>query len=412
MRRVHVIGAGLAGLSAALRLTSAGVEVVLWEATGRAGGRCWSFHDSQLDRLIDNGNHLVLSGNTAVLDYCRRIGSFDRLRIAPDSALPFVDLADGARWTVRVPEGPRDLLQGGLGLPPGVGAGALLDAARLLSAGATRSVADVLWSGGSARTRLWDPLSLAILNAAPEDGAAHPLAAVLRRTVLRGAAACRPVTMPDGLGPTLVEPALATLATAGCLPRYRKPLRGLKKQDGRISALVFDASEVALGPDDRVILAVPAPAAGRLLDLPAPAAGQSILNAHFRVSPEPLFETFPLLGVLSGLAQWIFVRGDVVSVTVSAADGVEMRDSEAILDRLWTETAAALAIQSRPVARRLLREKAATFSPAPSELARRLKPGTPWENLHLAGDHVASPLPSTIEGAIASGAAAAQSAVA
>lgn len=407
--RIHVIGAGLAGLSAALGLVAIpGVEVTIWEATGRAGGRCWSFHDRQLDRLIDNGNHLVLSGNTAVLDHCRRIGSIDRLRIAQEAALPFVDLSDGSRWTVRVPEGPRDALTGGVGLPRGVGIGTLFDAARLMAAGHGRTVADVIRPDGAARTRLWEPLTLAILNAPPEVAAARPLAAVLRQTVLRGAAACRPVTMPDGLGPTLIEPALATLAKAGCVPRYRSPLRGLRKQGGRIAALAFDHAEVALGPDDRVILAVPAPAAGRLLDLPAPGPGQAILNAHFRVSAKP--PDGPLLGVLSGLVQWIFVRGDVVSVTVSAADHVDMRDPEAILATLWSETAAALGLEGPPVAQRLLRETAATFSPVPADLARRLQPQ--HGNLHIAGDHAAPPLPSTIEGALASGRAAAQSVLA
>ncbi|WP_375262692.1 FAD-dependent oxidoreductase [Palleronia sp.] len=411
MARIHVIGAGLAGLAAALRLVSAGVDVTIWEATGRAGGRCWSFHDRRLDRRIDNGNHLVLSGNSAVMDHCRHIGSHDRLQIARDAALPFVDLSNGARWRIRVPEGPRDMMRGGLGLPAGVGISALFDAARLMTAGPHRTVADAIRPAGTARTHLWDPLTLAILNAPPEDAAARSLAAVLRRTVLRGAAACRPVTMPDGLGPTLVDPAIATLAEAGCVPQYRSPLRGLKKQDERVAALQFDDAEVVLAPTDRVILAVPAPAAGRLLDLPAPAPGQAILNAHFRVT-EPLEDSYALLGVLSGLVQWIFVRGDVVSVTVSAADHVDMRDPEAILATLWSETAAALGLSGRPLAQRLLREAAATFSPSPADLAHRLKHDLPWKNLHIAGDHAAAPLPSTIEAAIASGHTAAENAVA
>ena len=63
---VHVVGAGLAGLSAAVTLAAQGARVVLSEAARQAGGRCRSYHDSQLDMTIDNGNHLVLSGNPAV----------------------------------------------------------------------------------------------------------------------------------------------------------------------------------------------------------------------------------------------------------------------------------------------------------------------------------------------------------
>ncbi|HUF44255.1 MAG TPA: FAD-dependent oxidoreductase, partial [Aestuariivirgaceae bacterium] len=83
--RVHVIGAGLSGLAAALALTEAGARVVLYDQAAQAGGRTRSFHEPALDRLIDNGNHLLLSGNHAALDYLSGIGAADRL-IGPDSA--------------------------------------------------------------------------------------------------------------------------------------------------------------------------------------------------------------------------------------------------------------------------------------------------------------------------------------
>ena len=67
---VHIIGAGLAGLSAAVRLTSRGRNVVVHEATAFAGGRCRSYHDASVGMTIDNGNHLLLSGNHAALDIC------------------------------------------------------------------------------------------------------------------------------------------------------------------------------------------------------------------------------------------------------------------------------------------------------------------------------------------------------
>ena len=64
---VHVVGAGLAGLAAAVRLAGRGANVVVHEAAGGAGGRCRSYHDPLLDMVIDNGNHLLLSGNHAAL---------------------------------------------------------------------------------------------------------------------------------------------------------------------------------------------------------------------------------------------------------------------------------------------------------------------------------------------------------
>ena len=83
---IHVVGAGLAGLAAALKLAAGGRRVVLHEASRHAGGRCRSYHDPALGMVIDNGNHLVLSGNVAVADYVAAIGASDRLK--PTAATP------------------------------------------------------------------------------------------------------------------------------------------------------------------------------------------------------------------------------------------------------------------------------------------------------------------------------------
>jgi phytoene dehydrogenase-like protein len=95
---VHVVGAGLAGLSAAVRLADEGQAVAVHEAAGAAGGRCRSYHDPALGLVIDNGNHLLLSGNGAALDYLARIGASDALARQPgEAAFAFADLATGER---------------------------------------------------------------------------------------------------------------------------------------------------------------------------------------------------------------------------------------------------------------------------------------------------------------------------
>ncbi|HKU54849.1 MAG TPA: FAD-dependent oxidoreductase, partial [Rhizomicrobium sp.] len=100
-RRAFVVGAGLAGLSAATILVSRGVAVTVIEASGQAGGRCRSYYDAAMDGIIDNGNHLVLSGNHAVQAYLARIGARDALTGPPRAEFAFVDLQDGKRWLLR-----------------------------------------------------------------------------------------------------------------------------------------------------------------------------------------------------------------------------------------------------------------------------------------------------------------------
>ena len=84
---VHVVGAGLAGLSAAVQLArQRRGQLEVSEAAAQAGGRCRSYYDPQLGLTLDNGNHLVLSGNTAVHAYLEAIGARDRLT-GPDKAV-------------------------------------------------------------------------------------------------------------------------------------------------------------------------------------------------------------------------------------------------------------------------------------------------------------------------------------
>jgi hydroxysqualene dehydroxylase len=400
MARVHVVGAGLAGLAAGLDLRARGHEVVVHEASGAAGGRCRSFHDAALGCVIDNGNHLILSGNGAVLDHAARLGAADRLRVL-EPVFPFADLSNGARWTIRLPGSALGALRRDA-LPPGATrARMLLDLLGLLRAGRGASVADAVRGRGAMWRGFWDPLATAVLNAPPEEGSAALLRAALLRTFGRGAAAARPVIAPDGLGAALIEPAAARLDL-----RLREPLQRIEARGGRAVALVLNEGEVPLGPEDGVVLALPPTALAKVW----PEAGQArpglaILNAHFRMSPRAAAGVAPITGVLGGSAQWIFARGDVLSVTVSAAERTPVwgMEREAALDRLWAEVASALGLHAAPLARRLLRERAATFDQSAGGAA--LRPGfrTALANVVLAGDHVATGLPATLEGAVLSG---------
>src|SRR5437764_14644400 len=98
---VHVVGAGLAGLAAAIALASEGRRVQLYEAAPHAGGRCRSYFDSELGCRIDNGNHLLLSGNHSALDYLDRIGALGTVEGPGEPVFPFVDTTSGERWTLR-----------------------------------------------------------------------------------------------------------------------------------------------------------------------------------------------------------------------------------------------------------------------------------------------------------------------
>ena len=133
----------------------------------------------------------------------------------------------------------------------------------------------------------------------------------------------------------------------------------------------------------------------------------TIVNVFFRLDGPPPECIPPILGVLSSTAHWIFRRGDVVSVTVSAADalGIDGQAGEKLIPKIWEETRQALGLAAGTayLCARINKERRATFDQSPAGVAKRLQPRTALCNLILAGDATDTGLPATIEGAIRSG---------
>src|SRR5262249_28850040 len=141
----HIAGAGLAGLSAAMQLVERGRRVILYEAAGQAGGRCRSYYDAGFGAVIDNGNHLLLSGDDAAMRYLKLAGSADKLEGPPRAEFAFADLANGERWTLKIDEGrwPAWLFDPARRVP-GTKPSDYLAAIRLMWAGHRKIVTDVI----------------------------------------------------------------------------------------------------------------------------------------------------------------------------------------------------------------------------------------------------------------------------
>jgi len=399
----HIVGAGLAGLSCAIKLAQAGRRVALYEAARMAGGRCRSYHDSTLDLTIDNGNHLLLSGNAAARDYTARIGADDALVGPEQCVFDFVDVRDGERWRLR-PNASR--------LPwwifassrrvPKTRPADYLGAARLLRAKEGATIGETMDCSGPLYERLWGPVLLSALNTEPREASATLAGAVLRETLAAGGVACRPMVAKDGLGPAFIDPALKKLQELGVDVRFGARLRGIDFAGDRAVRLNFGEETVALGEADSLVLAVPSWSAAELIpDLVAPDEFRAILNAHFKIPPP---EGQPaLLGMVGSLSEWLFAFHDRLSVTISGADRLMEEPAEDLARRIWNEVAVVAGLRPELPRWRIVKEKRATFAATPSQQARRPGARTQWRNLLLAGDWTATGLPATIEGSIRSG---------
>ena len=400
----HIIGAGISGLSAAVRLADAGFSVEVHEATQQIGGRCRSYFDAATNLVIDNGNHLLLSANHHALAYARSIGSEAGLVGPARAKFPFVDFTTGQRWELDLGDGrlPLWVLDTNRRVPD-TALGDYLKLAPLAWARESQRIGDVIACEGTLYRRLVQPLLLAALNLDPPDGSAGLAGAIVRETLLAGGKACRPLIARDGLTAVLIDPAIEHLQAKGGSVRIGHELRELAITGDRVAVLKFGGEDTtALGRDDAVVLAVPPRSAASLLPgLKTPTKFRAIVNAHFRIDPPPGAPA--ILGVVGGLVEWLFAFPQRLSVTISNGDRLVDQPREELAVAIWQDICKALGIAGELPPWQIVRERRATFEATPEQNAMRPGPVTACKNLFLAGDWTATGLPATIEGSIRSG---------
>ncbi|HZH53827.1 MAG TPA: FAD-dependent oxidoreductase [Microvirga sp.] len=397
MRRTHIVGAGLAGLSAALAATAEGREAVVYEAAPQAGGRCRTLYPAT-GFSHDNGTHVLFAANRRALDLLDKIGA-RRNWIEPEpTGLPVHDARSG--HTQRIGLSPWSWLFPSR-RPEGLNLLDLGCLARLVFSSADRPVAEFV-GRRPIMTSLIEPLTVAVLNTPATEASSQRLACVLRRLLLPGSG--KLLVARHGLSEDLVEPALRALAARGVELLTGQRLRSILVGNERAIGLALTDRTVALGPEDQVVLALPPWEIGRLMPaLPVPDRFEPILNVHYRLdgSDRPRF-----LGFVGTLAQWIMVRNSHVSVTVSAAGAAIERDAADVAAQVWREIAPTLssmgldADPSRQPEARVVKERRATIRQAAGSFPQ--PPLMPLPNVALAGDWI-GPLPATIESAVTAG---------
>lgn len=385
---VHVVGAGVAGLSAALALARAGRRVTMHEAAPVAGGRCNA-----------GGLHALVGAQAATRRLLAAIGSADAW-IAPEpEGLPLLDLLGGvARRVAPSPFAWRDATQ----RPPGVSAGGIRALLGMALGLTDRPLTEALARHSALLDGYAAPLAAAALHLRPEDASSARFG-----QVLRGLRAAPDIAVArEGPGQDLIAPALAALRAAGGTFQRGSRLRALTAPEGRVTALHLGEGSLPVGDGDAVLLALPPWEAARLIPgLKVPERHAAIRCLHFdRAAPGPV----RLLAATGGALASALVRpSGILALPVP-----DLADETATAARLWGE----------------LRRVAAAFglpgpwpeTPPPWQEARELRavarngvgfaphaPRRPWRNLALAGDWTWPGLPAGIEAAVRSGEAAA-----
>jgi zeta-carotene desaturase len=426
---VVVIGGGFAGLAAATRLAEDGARVLVVEARPQLGGRATAFRDRATGELVDNGQHVLFGCYYQTLDFLRRIGADDRVRVQPALDVPFIDRA-GRRSALRCPPlpPPLHLLAGILDwdvLPWRDRLSALrlagpLRAARRGDLPSGVTVSEWLTAsrqGKKIRRLLWEPLAVAALNQPPDEAAAAPFARVLAEMFGPDASAAAIVLPTCPLHQMYAEPARDHITARRGEVRTNALARLVVERD-RVSAVEVRGERI---PAARVIAAVPWFALRQLFAGGVPPPLERLVSDADRMTSKPIvtvnlwYDRQVMADAFVGLpgrtVQWVFEkrvafgeRASHLSTVTSAADALAGASAGDLVARAASEIADAIpGARSATLLRgTVVREKRATFSLAPGQPPRP-PTATPLAGLTLAGDWIDTGLPGTIESAVIAG---------
>jgi len=417
---VAVIGAGWAGMAAAVELARAGQRVTVFEAARHLGGRARTVEIEGM--ALDNGQHILIGAYRETLRLMRMVGADpERLLVRQPLALQYP-----GKFSLCAPRLPAPLhlaaaLLGARGLRWGERIAAVRFMAAMRRQGyrlaTDMTVAALLeqqgQSGAPARY-LWEPLCVSALNTPAAQASAQVFLNVLR-DALGGARANADLLIPRAdLGRLFPEPAAAYLRARGGSMRLGTPVRALDKSaDGFVldtSAERYSAVIVAVGPHQLE------PLLGRFAAL-APLRGsvaalgyEPIYTCYLQYPPGTAMAQ-AMTGFDGGHIQWIFDRGrlggmqGLFAAVISARGAHQDATQEALAQAIHDELAASLPGLPAPLWSRMIAEKRATFSCRPG-IARPAN-RTEVEGLYLAGDYTAGDYPATLESAVRSGVLAA-----
>lgn len=451
---VAVVGAGLAGLTAALDLADAGRRVTLFERRPFAGGKAYSFDDPNHDVVLDNGQHITMRCCTAYQSLLERIGCGDIVSYQPNLEVAVIDPESrGRRVSVLAGQRNRALSQLGLSALTGLPAPlhlvpSLLGYEHLSAAEKARlalalqpirrmseserqaldrqSFADWLRAhrqSDRAIDRFWDLIVLPTCNDRSEDVSATQAIQVFQEGFSRDRDAANIGLFRRGLG-EVADVAVQRLCERGVRVEFNSSVRGIATRGSNVAAVQYgrdrtmDVSAVVLAlPPRKAIELIPA---GWRRREPFWRLSQHevspIVNVHMQWDRQVMRRDF--VAVLDPDAQFIFNRSQMhgwqtpphwISVSLSGAHELVNLPQRAIVERVERAVRRALprTADARLLATRVIKEAEATFRPKPGMNAHRVGPKTPIANLALAGAWTDTGWPATMESAVRSGHAAA-----
>ena len=405
-RRIAVVGAGYAGMAAAVTLAGRGAQVTVFESGPVPGGRARRV--TTQGRTLDNGQHILIGAYATLFSLMRTVG-------VPSDAVLRVPLelryADGFKFRAYYFPAPLGLLAGLLlarGLPwsERMGAVRFMLALRrqnfhLAEDCSVSALLERHAQGGRIGHYLWKPLCVSALNTPPQFASANVFLAVLRDTLAGDSEASDLILPMVDLSRLFPEPATQWLRSKGAEVRCETTVRDLAALKS-----AYDAVVLAVGPHQLKTL---------LPDFTTEFDYQPITTCYLQYEARMRLP-FPMLGLADGLVQWVFDRGALTgeqglfAAVISAQGDHQQMTQDELAATCHREIAAALPGLPAPQWSRVISEKRATIAVSTGIRRPGIETGVP--GVFLAGDYTDAEYPPTLEAAARSGVRAAERALA
>lgn len=419
MTKILIIGGGLAGLSSAVFLSKAGYEVEVIEASPNLGGRTRSFVDEISDTEIDNGQHILMGAYKATFEYLKLIKSENLLTYQNSLEVNFINSSQQI-FSLKSPNKfyPMNLIRAllnynALNLREKLHVFRFLINLFFKSSDEESDLNVYEYLKNKKQTEniiksLWEIIGVGALNTSLHEASVKTFDNLLKKIFFTDNLSSTLIIPEAPLSEIFVNPAVRYFNKNGINFSLSEKVIKFECETNSVKKVITTNREIS--DFTKLVLAIP-PYAIKKINSSIPITDQNI--EHMTYSPiitihlwehENTFK-HKFIGLIDSPIHWIFNHGDYVSIVISAADRLVVKENEEIFNEISDEISRFFPdFNSKNIKYyRILKEKRATIKSDNRNLSIRNILSSNFNNVFITGDWTNINLPATIESAVLSG---------
>ena len=419
MKKILIIGGGLAGLSAAINLIEEGYKIEIIEASPKLGGRTYSFLSNDKHTIIDNGQHILMGCYSHTLDYIDRVNSRDKFHFQESLEINYV-AEEGKTFKLSIPKSfyPFNLLYGFINFK-------LLTVSerktvlkfflaiktgnvKVVENQSVKELLSIHGQSGGVIGKFWDNLVISAMNTPIELASGELFVNMIKIIFFSGRDGSNIIIPNVGLSEALIYPAENLIINKGNKIVTSERVIKVEFQNGKVKEVITTKRKIT--DFEYIISAIPSDQLLKILSNDISAKMNipslqysSILSVNLWLSENPLKEKF--YGIVGGEFHWLFNKGKYISLVKSAAADLIFSKKNELIETANSELKKYFTIltDTEIIDSKIIKERKATMISDINSIKKRKKLSYSYNNLFIAGDWTNTGLPGTIESSVKSG---------